>query len=507
MMGRDHRKLTSGLAQMSWLRRGGLVVAVLGSVLVALTGSLPVGQAADSTAPRYRIQWAPCPGSTTAQCGTLQVPVDWSRPRGAKLSLAVARHPASDPDHRIGTLFFNPGGPGDGAARYAVAAETYFSETLRSRFDIVGVDPRGIGASTPVRCGIPVLTPESTYFPRTRQEFDRLRAHSRAVGQSCLEATGDQVRHSDTVSVARDHEAVRIALHAPRVSWLVLSYGTQVAANYAQLYPNRTRAMVLDAALEHSTSEVLQTAESITTVETGFNRFARWCDTAPDCALRGQDVAAVYDRLVARANRHPIPVEGALRPVTGDDIRMNTPHWLQLKDANVFGGPDLSWATLSKLIQLAVAGDASGFIFPPPQGPTDPFFGQAANACGDYAVDIHTYGDMQRRIQMGQQLAPHLQGASEAWQLVLCVGWPVPPANPARRLGVSGVPTLIVHSTHDPSTSYKFAFGLAAQIRGSAVLTRTGDGHTSYYSSDCACTAMDRYLIHPQAPAAGVCST
>ena len=97
MMGRDHRKLTSGLPRMNWLRRGGLVVAVLGSVLLALTGSLPVGQAADSAPPRYRIQWAPCPGSATAQCGTLRVPADWSHPRGRKINLAVARRPADDP--------------------------------------------------------------------------------------------------------------------------------------------------------------------------------------------------------------------------------------------------------------------------------------------------------------------------------------------------------------------------------------------------------------------------
>jgi pimeloyl-ACP methyl ester carboxylesterase len=202
-----------------------------------------------------------------------------------------------------------------------------------------------------------------------------------------------------------------------------------------------------------------------------------------------------------------MPVEGALRPVTGDDIRMNTPRWLNLKDANVFGGPDLSWATLSTLIKLAVDGNAVGFAFPPQQSPTDTIFGIAANACGDYAVDIHDYGDMQRRIQLGKQLAPHLQGASENWQLVLCVGWPVPPANPPRQLDVTGAPTLIVHATHDPSTSYKNAFGLAAQIRGSSVLTRTGDGHTSYYTSDCARTAIDRYLVHPQAPAAPVCTT
>ena len=91
--------------------------------------------------------------------------------------------------------------------------------------------------------------------------------------------------------MARDHEALRIALGVSKVSWLGLSYGTQLGAQYAQLYPNRTRAMVLDAVLDHSISDVLLTADAATTVEEAFNRFAAWCDTAPDCALRGQDVA------------------------------------------------------------------------------------------------------------------------------------------------------------------------------------------------------------------------
>ncbi len=114
---------------------------------------------------------------------------------------------------------------------------------------------------------------------------------------------------------------------------------------------------------------------------------------------------------------------------------------------------------------------------------------------------------MQQRIQMGRQLAPHLQGGSEHWKFVLCIRWPIRAANPPRRLDVVGVPTLIVHATHDPSVSYKWAFGLAAQIRDSDVLTRIGDGHTSYYTSECARAAMDRYLVHPQALSSPVCNS
>jgi pimeloyl-ACP methyl ester carboxylesterase len=420
--------------------------------------------------------------------------------------VAVARRPADDPARRIGTLFFNPGGPGDGGVKYVIAADTFFSDTLRARFDIVSVDPRGVGASTPIKCGVPAFTPEYTFFPKTQQEFDAMVAHNRALAKSCLRETGPLMLHADTVSVARDHEALRIALGVSQVNWLGLSYGTQLGAQYAQLYPKRTRAMVLDAALEQSLPEVQLTAESASIGEETFNRFAEWCDTAADCALRGQDVAAVYDRLVRSADENPIPVEGALRPVTGRDILMNTPGWLTAKTPNAIAG-ETSWAVFSEILRRAVAGDVGFFALPPSWGSTDPIYARLASHCGDYVSDIHTYADMRQRIEMARQLAPHLQGASDFWLGGLCIGYPLKVTNPQHTLDVKGVPTLIVHATHDPSVAYKWAFGLAAQIRGSSVLTRVGDGHTSYYTSTCVSSAADQFLLTKQSAAAPVCAT
>ncbi len=217
--------------------RGLLLVAVVGAGLLASTAFVPGAQSATAESPRYSIDFAPCPGSTVAQCGTLRVPADWSHPKGPKINVAVARRPADDPAHRIGTLFYNPGGPGDGAVRYVIEADTFFSATLRARFDIVGLDPRGVGASTPIRCGVPALTPDYTFFPRTQREFDAMVAHNRALAKSCLQQTGPLFLHADTVSVARDHEAVRIALGVSKVNWLGLSYGTQVGAQYAAVVP------------------------------------------------------------------------------------------------------------------------------------------------------------------------------------------------------------------------------------------------------------------------------
>jgi pimeloyl-ACP methyl ester carboxylesterase len=487
------------------LLAGGVVATIL-CIAMPSSAAPPSASAPEAKHTDYTIDWSDCPGTTRVQCGTLQVPVDWSKPKGARIGVAVARRTADDPGRRIGTLFFNPGGPGDGGVDYIVNAESIFSATLRARFDLVGADPRGMRHNAQVRCGIAGLTPTTTLFPRTRQQFEELRRHNRAFGESCLALDPVLTRNMDTISVARDHEALRIALGVRQISWFGISYGTQLAINYAELFPRRTRAMLMDAALEHTGSEVTMQAEEIITVENSFNRFAAWCDTAPTCALRGQDVGAVYDRLVADADRNPIPVPGALRPVTGEDIRMGTPSRLTFKEPSIYG-PDVSWAGLSRALAAAIAGDASAFAVPVLEPPTSDFNSITANGCGDYVSEVQTYDEMRQRIQLGRQLAPHLQGASELWRVMGCSGWPIRAANPPRRLHVRGVPTLIVNATFDPSTSYKWAYGLSAQIEGSDILTRVGDGHTSYYTSACARAAMDRFLIQRSAPPDAVCTS
>jgi pimeloyl-ACP methyl ester carboxylesterase len=481
-----------------------LSAASLAAVLL-ITGGTQASADPGPQQTRFKIDWSTCEKSPQTQCGTLRVPIDWSKPSGATVSLAVARRPAKDQQQRVGTLFFNPGGPGDGAAKYVVeVAEKVFSPTLIERFDLVGMDPRGIENSSQVRCPMPVITPDSTLFPKTEQQFNQLRKHNRAVGLDCLDKAGELVRHMDTVSVARDHEALRLALGEDKINWLGVSYGTQLGANYAQLYPTHTRAMVLDAALEHSLPEVYQLTGEITAAEESFNRFADWCPTADTCALRGQDVRAVFDRLVMQADQNPIPVDGALRPVTGEDIRMGTKGLLRFKEPSIFG-PDLSWAGLSRALQKAIDGDGAAFAVAPAGVPQDSIQGLLAVACLDYVPQVHTYQEMQQRLELGRQLAPHLQGASETWQVNLCIDWPVKPVNPPRTLHVRGVPTLLIHAVHDPSDPYSWAHGLAAQIDGSALLTRTGDGHTSIFTSDCARSAADAFLVERRSEANRIC--
>jgi pimeloyl-ACP methyl ester carboxylesterase len=213
----------------------------------------------------------------------------------------------------------------------------------------------------------------------------------------------------DTVSVARDHEALRLALGENKINWLGVSYGTQLGANHAQLYPTHTRAMVLDAALEHSLPEVHQVAGEIMAAEDSFNRFADWCPTADTCALRGQDVRAVFDRLVVQADQNPIPAESALRAVTGEDIRMGTKGLLRFKEPSIFG-PDLSWAGLSRALKKAIDGDGSAFAVAPAGVPQYSIQGLLANACLDYVPQVRTYREMQQRLELADHSTKGLSG-------------------------------------------------------------------------------------------------
>jgi pimeloyl-ACP methyl ester carboxylesterase len=141
---------------------------------------------------------------------------------------------------------------------YITQAETVFTPSLIERFDLVGMDPRGIANSSQVRCILPLITPETTLFPKTEQQFRQLLKHNREVGLNCLDKAGDLVRHMDTVSVARDHEALRLALGEDKINWLGISYGTQfyaavVAGTFFYDYLRLASGSIWPASIAHAT--------------------------------------------------------------------------------------------------------------------------------------------------------------------------------------------------------------------------------------------------------------
>jgi pimeloyl-ACP methyl ester carboxylesterase len=458
------------------------------------------------------IQWHGCGPEfpSNVQCGELSVPLDYSHPRGAKITLGFNRLQAQDRAHRVGSLIVNPGGPG-GAGSGVVAVEAVgrhlWHPALHERFDLIGMDPRGTGLSTPIRCDPAVYNQPVSLFPHTAAEFDQLTAWARAFGASCLRLTGPLLGHVDTGSVVRDMERLRRALGDGKLNFLGLSYGSHLGSLYAERYPKRIRAMALDGIANHSTSTNTLFSDTASAYEDTFNRFAAWCAQASSCALHGRDVLALFDSLVQQADQQPIPApecaNGSCRPtVTGGELRLGAFNWLLVKDGvPAIGIP--TWNDFASALARAEQGDASAFAFHLAQDPhDDPFPGLAIN-CIDYPRTVTTYDDFAAKALLGRVLAPHTQGASEAWLGILgCIRWPVPLARPHHTVTVRGAPPiLLVASTHDPSTPYVFAHEMRDHIAGSVLLTRDGDGHTSsWLSGGRTRDAIAHYLITTQTP-------
>jgi pimeloyl-ACP methyl ester carboxylesterase len=302
-------------------------------------------------------------------------------------------------------------------------------------------------------------------------------------------------------------EALRQALGDGKLNFLGLSYGAHLGSAYAELYPDRIRTMALDAIANHSSSVNTLFSDAAATYEDTLTRFAAWCAQTSSCPLHGRDVLALFDSLVQRADQQPIPApecaDGSCRPtVTGGEIRMNALFLLLAKDGvPAIGLP--SWNDFAIALAHADQGDASAFSMHLAASPTDdPFAGLAIN-CADYPPEIVTYEDFVAKTLLGRVVAPHTQGASEAWLGILaCMRWPVPVTYLPHSIMVRGAPPiLLVGSTHDPETNYVWAHELRNQMPSAVLLTRDGDGHTSSWLQNSRTSdAIAHYLITGQTP-------
>jgi pimeloyl-ACP methyl ester carboxylesterase len=500
----------------------GLVAAGSAVLLTAgvTSGAVHAQGTRDRTAPTEppvaAATWKPCPfpGSPAElECATVAVPIDYADPDGAMTSVTVDRLKARKPAERVGNLYFNPGGPGgsgSGIVYFESMGAELFTAAVRDRFDLIGLDPRGVGLSNALQCDPAVVNRRVTFFPQTEAQFRRLVARNRDLATSCEQLSGPLARHIDTKSAARDIDRVRRALGDDRINYLGLSYGVQLGTQYAELFPSHIRTMALDGVLVHSLSPVQLFADEAGSYEATLNRFFSWCGRDASCALHGRNVARLFDRLVARADRTPIPARGCTdghcrRTVTGEDIRFHAEELLLFKEPIPLVAPE-GWNALALALRAAAAGDATALSTPLARSRADDGASGAPLAieCLDWPNLVRSLSDVKRLQLLGETVAPHGGGASQAWTfLVGCVGRTAPVVNPPHPTRVTGTPRLLlVNSTHDPSTPYVWAQQLASEVRRSVLLTRKGDGHTSYLVHGPSRTrdAIDGYLVTGRTP-------
>ena len=474
-----------------------LALAVGATVVTVATGNA-------QTAPAGKVNWRPCPDASgevsgRMNCATLSVPIDWSEPGGASISLALARMSAAAPDKRIGSLFFLPGGPGQSGVDSARFAERSLSPDLLERFDIVGFDPRGQVRSKPVTCdGNLTRAQYEQSYPATADEFATLRQTNRALAESCDQLTGPLARHVDTAAVARDIDAIRAGIGEDKISLIGTSYGTNVGQHYAELFPNRIRALTLDSNMDHAQDLKSYQEVSAVALEESFLRFVAWCDRTDTCALHGKNVPAYFDELYAKA------AAGGLEGIP-DTLIDGTVRAHDLARLILWGSFDpLGKEQVAEML-AGLGGDRRAVPAMGRGGEPLPFGGRPVT-CQDFHFELPSFAELSRMEKSLEKLAPHTKFNPLAWEdLTNCQNWPGAGSNPPHRLKASPAlpPILIANSRFDPYTPYQWAESLTAQLPSATLLTYDGSGHGVYRLSSCAQKAIDTYLLTLEPPSRG----
>ncbi len=470
--------------------------------------------------------WGSCAGYATddasrkvynrvdIKCARLLVPLDYSKPEGTVISLGMLKVDALDPQSRIGSLIMNPGGPGESGMLEAVSLADQISDTdLAAHFDLVGFDPRGVGASQPqVHC----LTDAEQDAQRLEvpldndnREADREQAENQKYAQDCAKRTGDAVlANVGTRDVAKDLDVMRAALGDSQLTYLGYSYGTAIGTRYAVDFPRNVRAMILDGAVDPDQNETDASLAQGSGFSEAFDTFATWCAKQSPCGI-GTDPTKDQDQLDKLSD--PLktkPIAVGDRKLSYADIQTAVSAALYSEDA---------WPTLNKgLIELGkgqggtLLSLADNYL----QRNSDGHYSNSndvfnAVRCADYppVKDRQTLVQQEHAYDVSVGVDPNTDPYIPP--LGICAFWPVPNTSQPYVPSAPGLPpVLVISTTHDPATPYQQGVNLAKDLNA-RLLTFDGTQHTAFLSgSDCVDKWGIDYLVKLTLPPAGTtCKT
>ncbi len=469
-----------------------LVAVLLGACAAPDPSATPAGTTADATVPpvastpRPTIDATPTPipepsvrparwtdcGSGFS-CAEVRVPRDYAAPSDGYLNISLIRSAATVPGERIGSLLVNPGGPGASGVDFVRNGVSSLSDGLRERFDIIGFDPRGVNTSTAIRCidnldGHAALDPN----PDDEAEFTELVDAARAYAEACARRNDSTLAYLSTDAVARDLDLLRSAVGDDELTYLGFSYGTLIGSRYAELFPDRIRALALDGAIDPSIDlETLRTDQA-KAFEGALSRFLDDCSSRATCPFyEGGESAEAFDALMAAIDRKPIRA-----------LRLSDPRLI---------GPGLAWSAvlaalysesfwpiLATALAQASQGDGSLML-----AISDPFRGRKAN--GSYSnlqdayvanicLDFPAPTDPTAFTGWADGLedsAPRF-GEFVAYNDLICAFWAVPAQGMPHAVKAAGAPPIVVvGTTGDPATPYHWSQALAKQLESGVLVT------------------------------------
>ncbi|RKT84602.1 alpha/beta hydrolase fold [Saccharopolyspora antimicrobica] len=437
------------------------VLAGAAAICLLLT-STPVANAAE---------WRDC--GDGLECLDVPVQVDWRDPGAGTIEIALAKLPAQDQSRKLGPLLVNLGGP-DESTDALRRQRDRFTE-LTQWFDVIAFDPRGFGDSAGVTCPtalpdpLPVMADPAGLWAeheRSGREYDR----------ACSDTIGDLAGRLDAWQVAHDVDAIRAALGQRRLNYFGNSYGTVYGQVYADLFPHRVGRMYLDSVVDHTRPRDRAHYDPIMRqVRADLPRIDRWCAANADCALHGESVLVVWDRVLAKATEHPIP--GGSGELTGEEFRTRSGALLLIEAA---------WPMITSAIAEADAGDASDFLGITPVLPAGLTFHAE---CADFPAP--RYEPTAELIGELRTVEPRI-----GWKLPLvatrCLGLPGA-TYPPRPIHAPGLPpVLLANGVHDTATAPSEGRHVASQLPGARWFGVEGY-HAVYLSGESRCT---REIVH-----------
>lgn len=462
--------------------------------------------------------WSDCgdPMTPALECATLTVPLDWSTPGGAQTELALIRLPASNQQERIGSLVFNPGGPGVSGVATVRGAGAALDAYGGGRFDFVSWDPRGSTMS----CFADDRAADEFWvgarIPSTAGESEQFQQRTVALAQQCASQLGEYLASVSTTSTAHDLDAIRQFVGDEQLTFVGNSYGTFIGQVYANLYPERVRAMILDGVIDGETwaaDAETRTLGAIASSDEVAAQFLALCDAAgaDRCALAGhpgQTAAQRVAQLLAQARSAPIPAPDA------NPAGELTYGELVFSGQLALTSPS-SWAGYAQLLDSAADGNASALLDTVRGAESAAYFGAVTNAAAIACAD----GPAETSSMEWATVIPEFEAASAWFGLGLgwtlwapCAsGWPAPIGE--RYTGPWDAstehPILVVGTRYDPATGYQNAVAVSERLGNAVLLTHEGYGHMSSADpSACVEQAQTAYLVELVVPADGtVCES
>jgi pimeloyl-ACP methyl ester carboxylesterase len=482
--------------------------------------AVTTGSKAPPAVPGTQAQWSPCPdvpqklvgraaSGMTYDCASVAVPRNWAAPQsGETYDVAMIRIRSATQRDRIGSLLINPGGPGGSGIDTAVYLS--FGQALgglpteiTNQFDIVGFDPRGVGRSAPIKCISPA-DQDATFAappdPRTDAEFQEVVTLTKRVADGCGQKYGAQLPLFSTEQAARDMDAIRTAVGDQKTTYLGFSYGTLLGATYAQLFPDKVRALVLDGAIDPQQDFIAGSESQAKGFERAFTNFTTWCKANPTkCPISPDARGAVTDAMA----------KAEASPVEGPDGREATSGWIFVAVISSLY-TESGWQQLAKAVDDLQTGDAGGifdladqYADRKPDGTYSNLFdANLAVNCADTA-DAPTVEKV-RQLQGEWRKKYPLFGAALALGMLPCTFWPGTRDPYPAGAAVGAPPIVVVGTTGDPATPYENTAELAKMLGTGQVLTWEGEGHTAYPSTKCIVEAVDGYLIDLRVPKEGL---